>query len=618
MGVSRISMLARIVPLIVVASTVSATARPADASSVPGPAITRASLPAGAATSSQHASIDGVACGATNSCVAVGSYVARGVNQALVEIETRGHWQPGTAPGLPSGAISSPASANGPITQLDAVSCSHVGDCVAVGTFKSAAGFVPWRISEVAGLWQSPRAVVLPTNAAKDFQSAALFAVSCSSATSCTAVGTYTDSSNDQLPLSVSEINGAWQPSVAPALPSSAIGLDQSAQLSGIACASPGDCVAVGGFVDATGYEAMALTESDNAWHPASGAVVIAPPSGHAALSSAEFNGLNALSCPTATQCVAVGQFAVSTGYSPVVATMSGSTWSDASVVAVPSAPTLTGPGAATLASVSCSTTAQCTAVGTYGNTTTHLAFSAALTSGSWTATEGSAPLADATKSPMGDYRAVQCFAAGECLVGGDYGATSGTQGLLSTPATAADAPVHISVTRGNQSLRVSWSAPAYDGTTPITSYLATASPSGSTCSSVATSCTISGLHNGQAYTVSVVALNAVGASSPSAPSHPVAPATIPSAPRIVSVSALVGGLRLTLLGPVDNGGSSVTTYDYSTNGGTTWHPRSSGTTSLTLIITGLVRAHTYHVTVRGVNGAGTGAASSIVVARTK
>src|SRR5207247_324570 len=93
-----------------------------------------------------------------------------------------------------------------------------------------------------------------------------------------------------------------------------------------------------------------------------------------------------------------------------------------------------------------------------------------------------------------------------------------------------------------------SWTAPAADGGSPITSYTATSSGGQTaTVAAPATSANVTGLANGTAYTFTVVATNAVGtgpASSPSAPVTPTGPppppppATAPGTPMGVSASA--------------------------------------------------------------------------------
>jgi hypothetical protein len=72
-----------------------------------------------------------------------------------------------------------------------------------------------------------------------------------------------------------------------------------------------------------------------------------------------------------------------------------------------------------------------------------------------------------------------------------------------------------------------------------VTGYTVTASPGGETCTtSGATSCVVSGLANGTAYTFSVVATNAIGDSSASAASVSVIPSS--SAPTPTSPTPVV------------------------------------------------------------------------------
>lgn len=71
------------------------------------------------------------------------------------------------------------------------------------------------------------------------------------------------------------------------------------------------------------------------------------------------------------------------------------------------------------------------------------------------------------------------------------------------------------SIAHAETSLTVSWQAPASPGRSAVTSYLATAFPSGKHCVSTTTSCVITGLRSTTHYNVTVIARSAVGTSVP-------------------------------------------------------------------------------------------------------
>jgi uncharacterized repeat protein (TIGR02543 family) len=79
--------------------------------------------------------------------------------------------------------------------------------------------------------------------------------------------------------------------------------------------------------------------------------------------------------------------------------------------------------------------------------------------------------------------------------------------------ATKPDAPINVAATsNGNQQSVITWNAPGSNGGSAITGYTVTAN-TGATCTTSTTSCTISGLANGTAYTFTVTATNVVGPS---------------------------------------------------------------------------------------------------------
>ncbi len=105
------------------------------------------------------------------------------------------------------------------------------------------------------------------------------------------------------------------------------------------------------------------------------------------------------------------------------------------------------------------------------------------------------------------------------------------------TPTRAPAAPATVTATRADHAAVVSWSAAAPNGT-PVTGYTVVSSPGGRSCTtSGATSCLVSGLANGTAYTFTVTATNAHGVSAPSDPSNTITQAAVPDAPTATTAS---------------------------------------------------------------------------------
>lgn len=218
---------------------------------------------------------------------------------------------------------------------------------------------------------------------------------------------------------------------------------------------------------------------------------------------------------------------------------------------------------------------------------------------------------------------------AGMRYIGGYWqGSTGATQTAffdnvylkVTAATTAPAAPTITSITPGNSSLSVAFTAGA-DGGSAITNYkystdngvsYTAVSPAATTSPIV-----ITGLTNGTTYNVKIRAVNAVGDGAESTASSGT-PRTIPSAPTITGITPGNQQLSVAFTAGSD-GGSAITTYQYSTDGGTTWRTRASGTTASPLVIstlstdgtTALTNGVSYDIQIRAVNAAGDGTASS-------
>ena len=122
----------------------------------------------------------------------------------------------------------------------------------------------------------------------------------------------------------------------------------------------------------------------------------------------------------------------------------------------------------------------------------------------------------------------------------------------------------------------------------------------------------ITGLTNNISYAIQIRAINSIGTSCPSL-SASVTPAmgSVPDAPTNLVVTPINSGGMIQFTAPTNDGGSSITNYEYSTDGGSNWiTPSPAITTSPLIISSGLTNCTSYQLQLRAVNISGSGAAS--------
>ncbi len=282
------------------------------------------------------AGLQNVSCPTTSlsGCTAVGEYLPPSDNQAaLAERWTSGHWV--IQPTPTTGATDAMAI-------LLAVDCLKASFCMAVGTAGSAnsgqsAGLVEQRNGST---W-----VVVPSPTLPGFNWTVLNSVSCSSRTSCVAVGSTLDlTSNDQTAIAEGW-NGAQWTMLALPVPDGATQSD----LGSVSCAASAGCVAVGAATLAgTDIESLAEGWDGSQW------TIESMPS----LNAPELNGV---SCPAPGECTAVGSVNTSSNDiagEPLTEAWNGTAWS------VESTPLPKGRTVAWLWGASCVSTISCEAVG--------------------------------------------------------------------------------------------------------------------------------------------------------------------------------------------------------------------------------------------------------------
>jgi hypothetical protein len=342
--------------------------------------------------------LSGVACVSASFCTAVGTHTSGPfrpfATQTLAE-----SWNGSTWSVVPSpNHFQNGAENNG---ELSAVSCLSASSCTAVGswTADSADNHAQQTLVES---WNGSTWSLVPSPDRKQFgYSNELTGVSCVSASFCTAVGSYFPNLfNDQAKTLIESWNGTkWS-----IVPSPVEGMTSS--LASVSCVSASSCIAAGSFVASTGGEEPGtLVESWN------GSTWSATPG---TLNSVSI--LSGVSCVSATSCIAVGN----TGEEhTLVESWNGSTWS---TVSSPNGGS--GPGINELNSVSCASATSCTAVGEWASFSNERAVNTLVESWDGTTwsvvTSPDGPLPAGIRTGSNDLLGVSCLAA-SCTAAGDY-----------------------------------------------------------------------------------------------------------------------------------------------------------------------------------------------------
>jgi chemotaxis receptor (MCP) glutamine deamidase CheD len=216
---------------------------------------TEAPLPANAV--SQDVYLKSVVCTGAGSCIAIGEYsVTSENNQGVIETLANGTWTPTEAP-LPANATASFLSQ---LAGLYSIVCTGAGSCIAIGGYRDTNDNPQGLIETLAdGTW-TPREAPLPTNAAVSNQNAGLDSIVCTGAGSCVAMGGYADTSSDGQGLIETLADGTWTPSEAP-VPANAAS-ESGAYPVSISCTGSGFCAAVGSYSD-TSDDQQGLIETN-------------------------------------------------------------------------------------------------------------------------------------------------------------------------------------------------------------------------------------------------------------------------------------------------------------------------------------------------------------------
>jgi len=342
--------------------------------------------------------VNGVSCTAPGNCVAVGGFQFGNTSTVwmpFIDVEVAGVWQPSFQSTLPSSAA---PNAQG---SLSGVSCSSAGSCVAVGVlsgFLPSGNQEPFAVTETAGVWSAASYVAVPA----DGVSGQLAAVNCITVGTCLAVGNYqTGTAPQSLPFSIPFNAGTWGTAVTIALPSDRRSGNANGQLTTVACASESDCVAGGFYTSNQGQTALMANGTaaslTNATSVSLGSTIDAT----------KATNLTGVSCVSSGSCTIVGNGVLVTGGSGAVAVSeSGGIWG-----AVTSLPL------ASVSGISCAAVSTCVAVGSTNAYPTSTADVVVGSSGNWgAASDVALPTSPAPYSGTSG-SAISCASASDCAV---------------------------------------------------------------------------------------------------------------------------------------------------------------------------------------------------------
>jgi hypothetical protein len=299
------------------------------------------------------------------------------------------------------------------------VSCGSAGSCSAGGNYQDGSGhFQAFVANENNGIWG--KAIEVPGSKTLNKGGFAVVnSLSCSPGRNCVAGGSYNVRQTVTQGFVVSERNGHWgKATPVPGLKELNVG--EFAEVDTMSCGSAGNCSAGGDYrLDSNAsQEGFVVSEKNGTW----GNAIDVP--GLSALATGGYSLVESVSCASAGNCSAGGAYsddrATATGSAFVVSEKNG-TWGNAS--GVPGLPRLNVGKGAGVGSVSCASPGNCAALGDYQSSSafTIQGFVVSEKNGTWGKAIPIPHLATLNKGQSAFVVNVSCGAVGNCVAGGDY-----------------------------------------------------------------------------------------------------------------------------------------------------------------------------------------------------
>jgi hypothetical protein len=275
-------------------------------------------------------------------------------------------------------------------------------------------------LSEVKGVWKAPTRLIPPGSASAD-PSLSINSLSCPTSGTCVAVGSFEDTHTNGQSFVADEVKGVWQKSRAVTLPGTPTTV-QNSEIHSVVCWSPGNCSAIGSYLDdnqPTGYaQGLEINEVRGVWGRAIETKVPADANVN------PYVDLNQVACTHASNCVAVGSYINKNNATEgLIVTEVGGSWKSASAVVLPG--DASAFPSAIVSEVTCVSTNNCTALGTFTDAAGDVeGMTVAETHGVWARALAMAMPDDAAANPhtfFYGYGGLSCSSIGNCSAGGQY-----------------------------------------------------------------------------------------------------------------------------------------------------------------------------------------------------
>jgi len=338
---------------------------------------------------------------------------------------------PASAAVLTASALTPPTGISG-ISQgyLPAFSCTSQGNCLSAGSGPSSNGTVSgFTFTQNNGTWGSGALIKIADASASQIS---VTGGSCGAAGSCTVTGTYGVNNTSQEVFVATEFKGTWRTANQLGLPAGAMGAGQNAQVHSISCVGSGSCSLIGSYLASTGHNKIlgfTANEVNGVWGKATSVALPPHPNLNPEMS------LNQISCWSAGNCLAVGDYVNSDGITQAFTVKE--------VVGLWGAPVMVTPptnasayAGTTLSEVDCFSVGSCTAIGSFNNATGALVpLAISMVGNQWRPAAAIALPPNASTSSetfLWGFSGISCASSGNCAFGGDY-LTSGKlhQGFL-------------------------------------------------------------------------------------------------------------------------------------------------------------------------------------------